>query len=381
MFNDFVELVREIYPNNEIISLHAPVFNGNEKQYLSDSIDSTFVSTVGQMVGEFENQIASYVGVTDAIATMNGTAALHAALLGVGVARGDEVITQSLSFVATCNAIMYCGADPVFVDVDGDTASLSATSLAEYLYEQAELRDEGAFSKSTGKRISACVPMHTFGLAANIHFIKKICDEWNIELVEDSAEALGTVCAGQMAGSIGKANILSFNGNKVLTTGGGGMILTNNKDVASKIRHLTTTARTAELYRFSHDQVGYNYRMPNLNAALGIAQFEQLGEFLNVKRRIAKIYQDWAEKAGVRMLSERAGTHSNYWLNALLFDSIYERDEFLEHTNNAEILTRAAWDPLHVLPMYRNCARGDLHNTMTLYHSVVNIPSGVPVVS
>ena len=377
MYDAFISLVRQLYPNQDIVPLHAPVFRGQEKQLVCEAIDSTFVSTVGTMVTAFESRISEFVGTRHAIATMNGTAALHAALMGVGVTHEHEVITQSLTFVATCNAIAYCGANPVFVDVDRKTAGMSAEALRHFLLQNVDLDGDVARNRKTGNIISACVPMHTFGLALEMAEIHALCDKYNIALIEDAAEALGTRIGDRMAGSFGRAGVLSFNGNKILTTGGGGMVVTDDDELAGSIRHLTTTARQPRRFRFSHDCVGYNYRMPNLNAALGLAQFEQLQSFLEEKRVIADRYHSWVDDKDLTILRECAGTWSNYWLNALVFEDMDRRDGFLEFTNQVGIQTRAAWDPLHTLPMYEMCQRDTLENTDYLYQRIVNIPSGV----
>jgi aminotransferase in exopolysaccharide biosynthesis len=377
MFEDFVSFVRNLYQTDGFVPLHAPVFLGNEKEYLLETIDSTFVSSVGEYVELFEQRIASTTNTGYAVATVNGTAALHAALLVVGVSNGDDVLTQALTFVATCNAIRYCGADPVFVDIDRNSLGMSPESLANYLDEHVEKRDGYAWNKSTGRRISACIPMHTFGHPTKIDLIIDICSQYHIPVIEDAAESLGSTWKTGHTGTFGRLGVLSFNGNKIVTTGGGGMILTNDESLANRARHLTTTARISHRWDYEHDRVGYNYRMPNLNAALGMAQLEQLREFVDNKREVARNYISWCRDKNLEILIEPEGARSNYWLNALILRDSDERDSFLQETNQNDVMTRPAWNPMHHLPMYEKCHAGPLDNTDWAIDRVVNIPSSV----
>ena len=313
-----------------------------------------------------------------AIATSNGTSALHAALVLEDVQRGDEVITQSLTFVATVNAIHYCHASPIFLDVDINTLGLSANSLTIFLEEHGEVRDDGfCWNKFSGKRIAACLPMHTYGLSLDIYEIKKICQKYNISLIEDAAESLGTLSNDRHTGTIGDIGVLSFNGNKIITTGGGGMILTNDENKAEKARHLTTTARLKDKWHFSHDQVGFNYRMPNLNASLGIAQIKKLDFFLKEKRKIALTYQEWGEENSFNLVKEQGNTQSNYWLNTLILKNVDQRDQFLRKTNEALVMTRPAWRPMHTLSFNLNYQKDSLTNTQWLFDRIINLPSSV----
>lgn len=377
MFERFVTLVREIYQTDGFIPLHEPRFNGNEKNYLADVIDSTFVSSVGPYVSEFENKIAEYCGAKHAVATVNGTAALHIALLLAGVKPGEEVITQAVTFVATCNAIHYCGSEPVFVDIDVASLGLSPVALAEFLLRNGDTRDDGVYNKSSGKRFAACLPMHTFGLPCDMLGLQKVCNEYGIPLIEDAAEALGSQYHDRHCGTFGKLGVLSFNGNKVITTGGGGMILTDDAELARQAKHLTTTAKLPHAWKFEHDQIGYNYRMPNLNAALGLAQLEQLPGFVERKRQLANRYLDWARINRVEMLSEPVGAHSNYWLNALLLDESTQRDAFLQYSNAQGVMTRPLWELMPDLPMYRHCQTDSLVQSRRIAQRLVNVPSSV----
>jgi aminotransferase in exopolysaccharide biosynthesis len=388
--DDFIRFVRDIYQTDGLIPLHEPRFQGREKEYLLDVIDSTFVSSVGQYVDRFEADCAQYTGAKYAVATVNGTAALHVALLLVGVKRDEEVITQALTFVATCNAIHYCGAEPVFVDVDRTTLGLSAQSLEDYLDEFAEDRNGETWNKQTGKRIAACLPMHTFGHPVDMDRIVQVCEKYHIPVVEDAAEALGSTLNKQHCGTFGRLGVLSFNGNKIMTTGGGGMILTDDETLAKQAKHLTTTAKQPHSWQFIHDQVGFNYRMPNLNAALGVAQLECMPLFLTKKRELAARYIEWLKipkpsaspfvKGGLRGIQcfiEPEAACSNYWLNAVVLENLSERDAFLKATNEQGVMTRPIWEPMHRLPMYRHCRKGVLVNTEWAAERIVNIPSSV----
>ena len=372
-----IGLVKD-YFGEERVMLHRPIFEGNEREYLVDCIDSNFVSSVGARVQEFEGHCARLAGASHAVATVNGTAALHMALVLAGVQSGDEVISQALTFVATCNAISYCGARPVFVDADRDTMGLSPEALEAWLSEHAEMRDGQAYNRATGARLAACVPMHTFGHPLRIEDVVEICGTYGITVIEDAAESLGSYIGKRHTGTFGKLATLSFNGNKVITTGGGGMILTNDDALAKRALHLTTTAKVPHAYEFVHDKVGYNYRLPNLNAALGYAQMEMLPAMLEIKAEIAAQYREFCDKHGLRFVDARPGTRPNFWLNALILDSKKERDAFLEHTNANGVMTRPIWRLMSRLDMFKDCQTDGLENSRWLEDRVVNIPSSVP---
>ncbi len=376
MFDEFIQFVRALYDEPSApIPLHAPVMGNPEKEAVAAAIDSTFVSSVGAFVTEFERAIAEFTGAKYAVATVNGTAALHIALLVAGVRPGDLVITQSLSFIATCNAIHYCGADLLFIDVDEHTLGLSPVALQSWLEHHAERRAEGTYERATGRRIRACVPMHTLGHPADINAIKVICDEWSLTLVEDAAESLGSTVGNTHTGTFGRLGVFSFNGNKVITTGGGGMIVTNDEALAARAKHLTTTAKKPHPWAFEHDEVGYNYRLPNLNAAFGVAQMSRLPGLLASKREVASRYAQWCEAHGWTFLPEPQGARSNYWLNALRLPDRQTRDAFLAATNEAGVMTRPLWTPMHRLPMYASGVREPLPVTDALADTLVNIPS------
>lgn len=377
IFQPFVDFSRSIY-GNDFIPLHRPVFEGNEKQYLIDCIDSNFVSSVGAKVVEFEHQVAVFTGAKYAVATVNGTAALHVALQLVGVHQGDEVITQALTFIATCNALSYAGAHPVFVDVDRDTLGLSPAALRQFLGQHAEMRDGRAYNKTTGRRLAACVPMHTFGLPCRIEEIVSLCNDHGIAVVEDAAESLGSYVGTRHTGTFGKMATLSFNGNKVITTGGGGMIVTDDADLAARAKYITTTAKVPHPYEFVHDEIGYNYRLPNLNAALGCAQMERLPEFLAVKAYVAGRYAAFFEPLGIALMRAPEGTTANYWLGAIVLESLQERDAFLAYTNSQGVMTRPIWRLMTRLTMFQHCQHDGLANSLWLEDRVVNIPSSVP---
>jgi aminotransferase in exopolysaccharide biosynthesis len=374
--NQIVGFIKDIY-KKDFIALHEPVFIGNEKKYVCDTIDSTFVSSVGEYVNKVEEKICEITGSKYAIAVVNGTNGLHLALKVVGVSEGDEVITQALTFVATANAITYAGAKPVFVDVDLDTLGMSPESLKNWLENNAIKKGNETFNKITGNRIKAVVPMHTFGHPCRIEEIKEICDEWNLELVEDSAESLGSFYKNRHTGTFGKVGVFSFNGNKIVTSGGGGIIVTNNEELAKRLKHFSTTAKTPHKWEYFHDEVGYNYRMPNLNAALLLAQLENLGKFLGSKRKLANKYEEFFESIGVKFIKEPENSRSNYWLNAIELKNKTQRDEFLEYTNNNGVMTRPIWTLMNKLPMYKNCQNDGLENSKYLEERIVNIPSGV----
>lgn len=353
----------------DFVPLHAPTFSGNEKKYLDECIDSTFVSSVGAFVDRFERDIAEYTGARRAVVCVSGTNALHMALMLASVERDDEVLTQSLSFIATCNAISYIGAHPVFIDVDYDTMGLSPAALREWL-EKHTVKDAGNVlrNKSTGRRVKSVVPMHTFGHPCRIDEIASICDEYCLELVEDAAESIGSFYKGKHTGTFGRIGAISFNGNKTITTGGGGMLLFNDEKLADLAKHLTTQAKVPSRWEFIHDHIGYNYRMPNINAALGCAQLEEISGFLASKRKTAEIYREFfaSEPGGIKFMAEPTESVSNYWLNAIAFPTREERDRFLQYSNDHGVMTRPIWELMWRLPMFEHCERDSQTNTVLL---------------
>jgi len=378
MYNSVIEFIRELYKTpTEFIPLHEPRFLGNEKKYVNECIDSTFVSSVGKFVSKFEEMVADYTGAKYAVACVNGTAALHIALILSDINADDEVITQPLTFIATANAISYTGARPIFIDVDMDTMGLSPISLIDFLKNKTEIKDGFCYNKQTGKRIKACIPMHTFGHPCKIDEILDICNAYNIELIEDAAESLGSFYKGKHTGTFGKFGTLSFNGNKTITTGGGGMILTNDEELAKLAKHITTTAKVPHKWEFVHDYIGYNYRLTNIAAALGCAQMEQLAGFIENKRNIAQQYSDFFANLDMNFVIEPLYCSSNYWLNALVLESKEQRDEFLNFTNDRGVMTRPIWTLMNKLEMFKNCQQEDLSNSEWLEERVVNIPSSV----
>lgn len=382
IYRDIVEMIRCHYDAKpgERVMLHAPTFAGNEKKYLNECIDTTFVSSVGAFVDRFEREVAEFTGAKRAVVCVSGTNALHMALLLVGVKQGDEVITQSVSFIATCNAISYLGATPVFVDVDRDTMGMSPVALRRWL-ESNTYRDQQDVlrNKLTGARIAACVPMHTFGHPCRIDEIADVCKEFGIELVEDAAESIGSTYKGKHTGTFGKVAAISFNGNKTITTGGGGMLLFQDEEMADHAKHLTTQAKMPSRWEFIHDEIGYNYRMPNINAALGCAQLEQIHKFLESKRVTAAKYADFFKDhpGGVTFKIEPSDSQSNYWLNAIEFPDKESRDLFLEYSNDNGVMTRPIWELMTKLPMFKDCQRDDQVNSEWLADRIVNIPSSV----
>ncbi|MCD5987008.1 LegC family aminotransferase [Pseudomonas sp. CDFA 553] len=377
MYQSLVSFIREQYGTNDFIPLHAPVFRGNEQAYVAQTIESTFVSSVGAFVDRFEQDMQGYTGSARAVATVNGTAALHMALLLAGVKPGDRVITQSLTFVATCNAIAYCGAEPVFVDVDRDTLGMSPVALETWLSDAAYIDTDGACRLKDGDTVlRACLPMHTFGHPVKLDELVDVCDRWGLVLVEDAAESLGSLYKGKHTGTFGQIGTLSFNGNKIITTGGGGMILCN-EELGVRAKHLTTTAKQPHPYEYVHDEVGYNYRLPNLNAALGCAQLEQLESFVVSKRELAAQYIDALEGSDLAFVKEPANCRSNYWLNAVVCEDRERRDALLDFTNKQGVMTRPIWRLMNHLPAYAHCLRADLSNAEWLESRVVNLPSSV----
>jgi len=377
---DVIDFIRSLYQTTEFIPLHEPRFFGNEKTYVMDCIDSTFVSSVGKYVDRLEQMIVEFTGAKYAIATVNGTAALHLALKLAGVNHGNEVITQPLSFIATCNAISYCGAMPVFVDVDLDTLGMSPDSLYSFLINSTTRTSAGCINKTTRRKISAVVPMHTFGLPCRIDEITAICAEFGIPLIEDAAESLGSYYHGKHTGIFSKLSAFSFNGNKTITTGGGGMIITDDHALAQRAKHISTTAKRPHPYEFIHDEIGYNYRMPNINAALGCAQIESLPRLLESKRTVALAYADFFANSNFNFIKELTQGHSNYWLNALVLENKQARDAFLKDLNEAGVMSRPIWHLMNKLTMFSNCQCADLSNANWLGERVVNIPSSAKLI-
>lgn len=383
-FTPLFEFVRELYNTPQgMIPLHEPRFNGNEKKYLNECIDSGFVSSVGEFVNKFEQEIAKFCGSKYAIATSNGTSALHAILHTLGINQDCEVITQALSFIATSNAIAYTGATPVYVDVDLDTLSLSPTALQNFLQNNAQKLENHTINKHTGKIIKACVPMHTFGHPTRIEEIAKICQEWNILLIEDSAESLGSYFLKNgvktHTGLEGIASALSFNGNKTITCGGGGVILTDDSGLAKTLKHITTTAKSPHPYEYYHDMLGFNYRLPNLNAALALAQLEQLPGFLQSKLEVASAYENFCQENGLEFIKAREGTMPNFWLNAIKLQDKQQRDEFLKLSNVNGIMTRPIWSLNHQAPAFKNRQNDGLKNSIYLQDRIVNLPSSAKI--
>jgi len=434
-YQHMIDFIRSLYPNRDFIPLHEPYFGGNEKKYLADCVDSTFVSSVGKYVDRFEEMIRDFTGAKYAIATVNGTAALHVALKLAGVKQGDLVITQPLTFIATCNAISYCGAEPVFVDIDRDTLGMSPESLEAWLaantviqdgacyylpridanektrmnanraQEQGhkrgveqnasnarndqllsqtpdnplvDIRDLSLVNISGKQQISACVPMHTFGHPCRIDRIVEICNRYHIPVVEDSAESIGSYYKGQHTGTFGKLGILSFNGNKTITTGGGGMIITNDDELGPLAKYITTTAKKPHPWKFEHDMVGFNYRMPNVNAALGCAQMERLKDILENKRNTAHVYRDFfSQVAEIDYVPEPQDTISNYWLNVILLNNLIEREAFLKQSNENKVMTRPAWILMNELEMFKESITSDLPISNEIADRLVNVPSSV----
>ena len=376
-FSEIIDFIKSLYPNDNPVPLHAPRFTGNEKKYVLDAIDSTFVSSVGKYVDRFEEMICEITGAVFAVATVNGTCALHIALKLADVQPGDEVITQPLSFVATANSIAHCGAGPIFLDVERETLGLGPSALKSFVQAHSRIRENACYNKTTGNRIAACVPMHTFGHPCRIDEIAAICNHCHIPLVEDAAESLGSFYKGKHTGTFGQFGVYSFNGNKTVTCGGGGAIVTNDKTLAKKAKHITTTAKVPNSYEYVHDMVGYNYRLPNLNGALACAQLEQLSAFLKNKRELARRYQEYFESLDIPFIKDLEHGRSNYWLNAIIMPDRKTRDEFLKATNEAGVMTRPIWRLMNKLEMYKDCQTDDLINAQWLEDRVVNIPSSV----
>lgn len=380
MIDKLIQFIRDTYQTNDCIPLHTPVFQGNEKAYVAETIDSTFVSSVGRFVDDFEKLIEEYTGSQKAVATVNGTAALNTALYLAGVRSDDLVITQALTFVATCNALYHMGAQPIFVDVSKTSLGLCPKAVAEYLEQHGRFNKQGVcVHKQTGQRISAVVPMHTFGHPVEIDELLVVCSRWNLVLVEDAAESLGSLYKSKHAGTFGAFGVLSFNGNKIITTGGGGVVLCKKTATGQHAKHITTTAKVPHPYEFYHDEPGFNYRLPNLNAALGCAQMEVLPVFLASKRELAKQYQTFFNGSGYEFVAEPSYAQSNYWLNAIICPDVVSRRQVLEETNACKVITRPVWQLMNRLPMFRNALRGDLSISEWLEAHLINLPSS-PVI-
>ncbi|WP_457947365.1 LegC family aminotransferase [Enterobacter mori] len=370
-----VEFVRDVYKTDEFIPLHAPIFNGNEKNYVLDTLDSTFVSSVGKYVDDFERKMESYTGTARAVATVNGTAALSAALYLAGVKRGDLVITQALTFVATCNALYHLGAEPVFTDVSPISLGLCPVALEDWLSENTELTEQGCVHRKTRQVVRAVVPMHTFGHPVELDELIAVCQKWHLVLVEDAAESLGSFYKGKHTGTLGEYGALSFNGNKIITTGGGGMVFCRSPEAGVRAKHVTTTAKVPHPYEFYHDEPGFNYRMPNLNAALGCGQMERLDSFLKQKRDLAKRYEAFFAGSEFNFVKEPDYAQSNYWLNAVICENLDARDAMLAEMNDAKVMVRPIWKLMHRLPMFEKAMRDDLKNSEQIEARLINIPS------
>ena len=377
MYSNIISFIKELYGSKNV-PLAVPKFIGNEKKYLNECIDTSFVSSVGGFVDRFEKDMAVYTGAKRAVVCVSGTNALHMAMMLAGVERDDEVLTQALTFIATCNAISYIGAHPVFIDVDKNTMGLSPDAVKEWLYNFAIIRDGQCFDTQTGRRIKACVPMHTFGHPVRIEELAAICTEWHIELVEDAAESIGSKYKGKHTGLFGKVGALSFNGNKTITTGGGGMLLFMDEELGTLAKHLTTQAKVPHRWEFKHDHIGYNYRMPNINAALGCAQLEHLDEYIADKRATAAAYADYFKNLdGIDFFIEPENAFSNYWLNVAILPDHDKQLKFLQETNDNGVMTRPIWELMNRLPMFEQCQHDSLENTIWFADRVVNIPSSV----
>lgn len=377
-YSEVIRFIHRMYGTDEFVPLSVPRFVGNEKKYLEECIDSTFVSSVGKFVDRFEEDMVHYTGAKKAVVCVSGTNALHMALLLVGVERDDEVLTQALTFIATCNALSYIGVHPVFIDVDRNTMGLSPDAMKEWLLKNAEIRNGQCYNRNTGRRVKACVPMHTFGHPVRIDEIVDVCAEYHIELVEDAAESIGSKFKGQHTGTFGKVGVISFNGNKTITTGGGGMMLFQDEELGKLAKHLTTQAKIPHRWEFRHDHIGYNYRMPNINAALGCAQLESLDLYIESKRRVAAEYEEFfSHIPNVKFWVDSDNTFSNYWLNAVIMKDKESQLDFLQQTNDNGVMTRPIWELMNRLSMFENCENDGLKNTIWFADRVVNIPSSV----
>lgn len=378
MYEKTIDFIKGLYGNKDFTPLSVPVFIGKEKEYLNECIDTTFVSSVGKFVDRFEDDMATYTGAKKAVVCVSGTNALHMAMMLVGVERDDEVLTQALTFIATCNAISYIGAHPVFIDVDKSTMGLSPDALKNWLMKNAEIRDGQCYNRHTCRRVKACVPMHTFGHPVRIEELVQVCEEYHIELVEDAAESIGSKYKGIHTGLFGKVGALSFNGNKTITTGGGGMLLFMDESLGTQAKHLTTQAKVPHRWEFRHDHIGYNYRMPNINAALGCAQLEHLDEFIENKRQTAAAYTEFFKYIDdIDFFTEPENSYSNYWLNVVILKDKESQQAFLQETNDNGVMTRPIWELMNRLPMFEHCVHDNLENTIWFADRVVNVPSSV----
>lgn len=375
MHTQLIRFIRDTYKTDDFIPLHAPMFSGHERKYVLDTLESTFVSSVGAYVERFEQQIAEFTGAERAVATMNGTAALHIALYMAGVQAGDLIITQPLTFVATCNALCHMGAEPIFVDVSRQSLGLCPVALQEWLESHARRTENGCVHKISGKPLRAVIPMHTFGHPVELDELQAVCQAWNIALVEDAAESLGSFYKGKHTGTVSDFAALSFNGNKIITTGGGGMVLCRDSVQGARVKHITTTAKVPHPFEFYHDEPGFNYRMPNLNAALGCGQMEMLTRFLELKRALAMHYAEFFKGKACQFVTEPAYGRSNYWLNAIVCEDQMQRDLLLTELNKAGIMTRPVWKLMHHLPMFAHAQCGDLSNAEWLEAHLINLPS------
>jgi perosamine synthetase len=379
MYSHIIQQIKSFFPNQAFIPLHEPRFTGNDKAYVMDAIDSTYVSSVGKYVDQFEAMMRDYTGAKYAIACVNGTAALHMSLILAGVKRDELVLTQAVSFIATCNAISYIGAEPVFIDIDKSSLGMSPVSLQLFLNENTRIENGQCIHIGTGKRIAACVPMHTFGHPIDIGTILEICNTYAVPLIEDAAESIGSKYKGQHTGTFGLLGAFSFNGNKTVTCGGGGVIVTNNEAIAKLGKHLTTQAKTPHRWEFNHDHIGYNYRLPNLNAALACAQMEQIDDFIKNKRALSSMYQQFFQGTDIEFVKEPIDTQSNYWLNAILLKDKAEQIKFLTESNDNGVMTRPIWTLTNKFPMFSHCIQDDLANSRDIENRLVNIPSSVRI--
>ena len=377
MYQNVISFIKELYGQDNV-PLSVPKFIGNEKNYLNECIDTTFVSSVGKFVDRFEEDMAKYTGAKRAVVCVSGTNSLHMALQLGGVLSNDEVVTQALTFVATCNALSYIGAHPVFIDVDKDTLGLSPTALREWLFKNTEIKNNECFNKRTGRRVKACVPMHTFGHPVHLDELIEVCNEYHITLIEDAAESIGSLYKGKHTGTFGTVGALSFNGNKTITTGGGGMMLFNDEELGSLAKHITTQAKVPHRWEFKHDHIGYNYRMPNINAALGCAQLENIERYVEDKRATAQAYAEFFKNIdGVEFFTEPENCRSNYWLNTLIFKDKESQQSFLQYSNDNGVMTRPIWELMSRLPMFKDYENDGLKNSIWLGDRIVNIPSSV----
>ena len=379
-FKKVTDFIHDLYGAQDFVPLAVPVFIGKEKKYLNECIDTTFVSSVGKFVDRFEEDVARYTGCKRAVVCVSGTNALHMSLLLAGVERDDEVLTQALTFIATCNALSYIGAHPVFIDVDRDTMGLSPVAVRKWLSKYAIIKNGECYNAHTGRRIKACVPMHTFGHPVHLDELVEVLKEYNIELVEDAAESIGSLYKGMHTVTFGKVGALSFNGNKTITTGGGGMMLFNDEELGAYAKHITTQAKIPHRWEFRHDHIGYNYRMPNINAALGCAQMEHIEEYVASKRETAKAYEEFFKDIPeIEFFVDTPDTRSNYWLNVVILKDKETQLNFLEYTNDNGVMTRPIWELMNRLPMFEKCENDGLKNTIWFADRVVNIPSSVRI--